>query len=759
MDASTAPWIDLALTLRQEQDRSYRADLRLRHPASASDCDLAVACPVTLDPIALAALSLDPVAYGRTLAAQLFADAPLRAAWEQAATVAAVTPLPMRLRLDLDPRVEELHALIWETLMAPGDGPTLALSERVLLSRYLGTRELASLTTDADATPRAIIAVANPSDLGTFGMAPIDVAGEITQMQAAFGAIPSTILATGVHGRATLVQISAALRDGATVLYLACHGSLVDDEPYLWLETDDGRADRVGGTALVAAIQNLATCPRLIILGSCRSGGDGVRVLPALAPRLVSAGVPAVIGAQGDLPMALVAQALPILVTELRRDGQIDRALAVARASLRGQPDWWRLALWMHLRDGQLWPAPPIAPPMAPMPLVDDSGAAIRTSHLRLSFIWAETLDEPPRKRTAVPLLDLGSEQDYTATFDPILAQGDRVLADGTRIAPPWPKPRGQNFWYTYLEQRPFKAMTGKAAYKMLVPLRVQLPLPITTTGFAGDTELEGFCYPHGVACVITVRCTDELGVAESMLLAAMVRHARLFTVQQPDGAADYTLDELADLALGQLTAVRTGNARQRGRGTALEPFSVATVVRGSGVPVALPFLAESTAHHLLEALTRWQIPAEGATLSELAQARIPTGTADAQAGDLLYGHTRGRAVWLPRRFASQQPSASLGCYHRNLVFAALQIESLGGLIRQADAQITEGRSLSGPVRTWAQRAYGALSRLHSGGKDVTYRTMSSQRHLSDNEILPALNRVRIAFGREPLADESLGQP
>jgi hypothetical protein len=37
------------------------------------------------------------------------------------------------------------------------------------------------------------------------------------------------------------------------------------------------------------------------------------------------------------------------------RDGRIDRALAVARGRVRGEPDWWMPALYSRLRDGRLW--------------------------------------------------------------------------------------------------------------------------------------------------------------------------------------------------------------------------------------------------------------------------------------------------------------------------------------------------------------------------------------------------------------------
>ena len=49
---------------------------------------------------------------------------------------------------------------------------------------------------------------------------------------------------------------------------------------------------------------------------------------------------------------------MPPLFAELRRDGQIDWALAAARAALLAASPWWMPTLWMAVRDGALWPAP-----------------------------------------------------------------------------------------------------------------------------------------------------------------------------------------------------------------------------------------------------------------------------------------------------------------------------------------------------------------------------------------------------------------
>jgi hypothetical protein len=49
---------------------------------------------------------------------------------------------------------------------------------------------------------------------------------------------------------------------------------------------------------------------------------------------------------------------MPSFFRELQRDGQIDRAMAVARGAVRERPDWWMPVLFMRLTSGRLWYAP-----------------------------------------------------------------------------------------------------------------------------------------------------------------------------------------------------------------------------------------------------------------------------------------------------------------------------------------------------------------------------------------------------------------
>ncbi len=345
----------------------FTADATLTSAASAAATQLATNAPVTLDPEALRAMSHNPAAYGKLLSDQLFADQTLRDSWLKARAFAAADDLQVRLRLDA--RADELHALRWETLRDPETDQPIALYERVRLVRTLDSADLTPVTIPPRPDLRALVVVSNPSNLAA-GMAEVDVDGEVARARAALGDIPTTILGdtAGAAGRATLVNIAAHLRDGPHIVILVAHGTLRDSRPVVWLEQDDGTSHQAPGADVVAAVQRLATRPLLLILASCRSGGGGYGdTLSAIGPGLARVGVPAVLGFQGDVAMSAVKTLLPTLITELRRDGQIDRAMAAARAALGEQRPWWQAALWLRT-DGRLWsePAPPAPAQPAP---------------------------------------------------------------------------------------------------------------------------------------------------------------------------------------------------------------------------------------------------------------------------------------------------------------------------------------------------------------------------------------------------------
>ncbi|NTU80934.1 MAG: CHAT domain-containing protein [Chloroflexales bacterium] len=348
----------------------YGAEARFRLQPSAADTILTtISDPcITFDLDLLTALSLDPEGYGRQLWGMLFADQRLCTAFVSARAQAEAQRCPLRLCVRLDVDDAAAHALRWETLSDPESGGRLALQERVLLSRYIDSPDLAPVIRPARGDLRALAAVANPAGLERYGLSPLNVRAELARIRRALHPIPLATV-TGTDGRheASLPGILAALHEGPDIFLLMCHGSTHEGESYLWLENDAGGLERVRGADLAEGVAGLSSRPVLTLLVACR-GASSERFQGALAaagPRLARAGLPAVLAMQGEISLTTAAKFMPALFRELQRDGQIDRAVAAARATVGDRPDWWAPALFLRLDDGCIWageqpPAPPI---------------------------------------------------------------------------------------------------------------------------------------------------------------------------------------------------------------------------------------------------------------------------------------------------------------------------------------------------------------------------------------------------------------
>jgi hypothetical protein len=365
---------ELEIALHRRDAESYHVDLRFHQPGSDADVRLAnrELSPLRLDPAALLRAA-DPAAYGRELAQRLFADTNIATALATARAVAASNNAPLRVRLFIGPSAPELHNLRWETLLDPATDPALATplltNQTIVFSRYLSSLDWRPIRLRPKRVLTALVVIASPNDSAQWGLATIDVAQELATARAGLAGITCTEVAA--PGAATLETILQHLRDEVDILYLVAHGKLqADGEPLLYLESN--AADKVGkttvvaGSELVTRLQELTVRPRLIVLASCQSAGAGAGdltaqdqgALAALGPRLAEAGIPAVLAMQGNISMATVQQFMPSFFAELQRDGQIDRALAVARGQVRQRPDWWMPVLFMRLKSGRIWYVP-----------------------------------------------------------------------------------------------------------------------------------------------------------------------------------------------------------------------------------------------------------------------------------------------------------------------------------------------------------------------------------------------------------------
>src|SRR3990172_3963776 len=355
-------YADLEISLHRHDASSYAVEFRFSQPESDADIRLGVGKPALaqFDFDALNSQSHDPAAYGQTLSQSLFADPAIQTAFGQARASAQSLDVPIRLRLLVGPSAPELHRLRWEMLRDPGDNSPLFTGESLLFSRYLSSLDWRPVRLLPKAELRALIAVANPSNLEEYDLEPVDVAGEVSRARAGLGDISATALPeAGTDQHATLTDLVARLREGFDILYLVCHGAFIRDESWLWLEDTDGKVDRTSGTELVTRLRELEKRPRLIVLASCQSAGASAGdALASLGPRLAEAGIPAVIAMQGNITMETVADFMPTFFEELQRDGQIDRDLSVARGEVRERFDYWMPALFMRLKSGRIWYVP-----------------------------------------------------------------------------------------------------------------------------------------------------------------------------------------------------------------------------------------------------------------------------------------------------------------------------------------------------------------------------------------------------------------
>jgi hypothetical protein len=362
--------VDLEVGLHHRGDGTWTVELQCTRPDEDVDVRLVRDGP-RFDLDELRRSASDDVAYGHLLTDSLFAVPEVKQLFAMARVAAASEGLPLRLRLFIGPNASELHDVRWETLRDPDTGASLLTDEKVLFSRYLSSLDWRPVGVRPKAALRVLAVVANPSDLASYRpggqeLAPIPVDDELALIRTALDPVQPTVLASG--GAATLDGLVAGLHDGCDILVLVCHGYLAHGEPQLLLETATGTAARVPGGALVERLRDLRETPRLVMLASCESAGSGDGLpgdaqgaLATLGPRLAEAGVPAVVAMHGRLSMPTLDLFLPTFFKELRRDGQIDRAMAVARGTVRQRPDWWMPVLFMRLKSGRVWYTPGFA--------------------------------------------------------------------------------------------------------------------------------------------------------------------------------------------------------------------------------------------------------------------------------------------------------------------------------------------------------------------------------------------------------------
>ena len=263
---------DLEIIFTRRAADSYSLGFRFKGAGDAAEQHATTDPVITLPSFAIA--GDDPQAYAEALTAAFF-TAEVHAEFNRF-RAAALSNSALRVRLSIDAQEPELHAVRWETLRDPdlpagADHAHLFTGERILVSRFLSSGDWRQIELPAKGALRALAVVANPASSPKFRLDPIDVPAEVQLATNSMNGTHVTPLAPG--GAVSMETLAAKLREGYDILYLVCHGRVVDDIPYLYL--DDGQPN--SGHDLVQAIRELDHRPRMIVLASCQSAGKGGR--------------------------------------------------------------------------------------------------------------------------------------------------------------------------------------------------------------------------------------------------------------------------------------------------------------------------------------------------------------------------------------------------------------------------------------------------------------------------------------------------
>jgi len=361
----------------------------------------------------------------------------------------------------------------------------------------------------------------------------------------------------------------------------------------------------------------------------------------------------------------------------------------------------------------------------------------------RLSFIYTELCLEviSGKIRPTPGFAFLSQGNIYKDRFESVQAPRDPL-----GLQPPWREGESQRFWKRYLPGAVLDAVSGRQAWERLVPVRSRLPLAVK--GWArGQVLLEGFYYPHGLALLITVKCQEALTLSEVVKLAYAIRRSERFSVQNNQQRLTLNLRALSQRALDSMRSAAL--APTAAKGVQREPFTLFTVVRAEGDGLTTEVATNGDIHNALEAITEWPPDPAAVTLPSMSDVSCLPLKLGIAKGSLLYAHQRGRVVWFPGLFTSQDKTiSSLACYHRNHLFGSMQVDSLGGVVAGTAAWLRNGMPLSALARphwTCARNACECLETIYGGDKRLTYRSQSLKRQIQQNDLAD-LNELRRAF-------------
>ncbi|HEY6047140.1 MAG TPA: CHAT domain-containing protein [Pyrinomonadaceae bacterium] len=259
----------------------------------------------------------------------------------------------MRLRLTLDPSVEDLP---WEFLCLNDD--FMALNPRSPVVRYIEGAAACSLV-KVEYPLRVLVVIAKPAD-----EVPLDTDAEKESITAALKPLTDqgVVHLSFIEGNNTWGKLMDALLPNRTnILHFIGHGDFdeTSNEGVLIMADEDGKTEVVDSERLRVLVQGRSRLA-LILLNSCLGtlGGDA-QPFSSVAAGLVKSGIPAVIAMQFEISDDAAREISETFYTSLSLNMPVDAALTEARRRIflsnRNSLEWATPILFMQVKDGQLF--------------------------------------------------------------------------------------------------------------------------------------------------------------------------------------------------------------------------------------------------------------------------------------------------------------------------------------------------------------------------------------------------------------------
>jgi hypothetical protein len=304
-----------------------------------------------------------------------------------------------RLRIRLTLGNYALSDLPWEyAYVLPPDTPDdqkdlrgfLVLNKQISLVRYPATEQKkVSLDSVEKQELRMVVIMANPKDDPVYR--DLKIGREFERIREVLGEVPW--VDPEPHPDATREKLQDALMKPAHIFHFAGHGDFEGDlgtsfkstsgQGYIILLGDEGRGDKFPAGKLASLLH--ASQVRLAVLTACETGEtDQINAWTGVAPALIQAGIPAVVGMQFTIEDKNAIAFSRTFYKALAEGLPIDAAVAEGRQAIHIQGkederDWGVPVLYLQTDKGVLFPKPEESPVKRP-----DEGKPEKTGFERI---------------------------------------------------------------------------------------------------------------------------------------------------------------------------------------------------------------------------------------------------------------------------------------------------------------------------------------------------------------------------------------